>query len=50
MTHIIHTPSAIRDLRAITDRIAEHNLDAALEFYDEVDRIQPILRSGNLHG
>ncbi len=40
MAHIIHTPSAIR---AVTDWIAEHNLNAALEFYDEVDRILALL-------
>jgi toxin ParE1/3/4 len=42
-TQIIHTPSAIRDLNAITDWIAEHDLGAALNFYDDVDRILTLI-------
>ena len=36
---VIRTPAAVRDLAAITDWIANDNLDAALRFYDEVDRV-----------
>ena len=50
MTHIIHTPSAVRDLSLITDWIAEHNLGAALKFYDEVDRILALLSRYPLMG
>jgi len=50
MAHIIHTPSAIHDLRAITDWIAEHNLGAAFEFYDNVDRILALLARHPLMG
>jgi len=39
MADVICTPAAARDLVAITDWIAENNLEAALKFYDEVDRI-----------
>ena len=39
MSRIVITPAAIRDLRSITDWIAGHNLGAALNFYDEVDRL-----------
>jgi len=36
---VIRTPAAVRDLVAITDWIAADDLDAALGFYDEVDRL-----------
>jgi toxin ParE1/3/4 len=38
MPRVIRTPAAVRDLTAITDTIAADNLDAALRYYDEVDR------------
>jgi len=39
MAQVIRTPAAGRDLVTITDRIAADNLDAALRFYEEVDRL-----------
>jgi toxin ParE1/3/4 len=39
MPKVIRTPAAVRDLVAITDWIAADNLDAALRFYNEVDRL-----------
>lgn len=39
MLRVTRTPAAQRDLAAITDWIAADNLDAALRFYDEVDRL-----------
>ena len=50
MAKITYTPSAIRDLNAITDWIAEHNLEAGLKFYDEVDRILSLLACYPLMG
>jgi plasmid stabilization system protein ParE len=38
MLRVTRTPAAQRDLVAIADWIAGDNLDAALRFYDEVDR------------
>jgi len=39
MLKVTRTPAAVRDLVAITDWIAADNIDAALRFYDEVDRL-----------
>lgn len=39
MLQVTRTPAAVRDLAAITDHIAANNLEAALRFYDEVDRL-----------
>jgi toxin ParE1/3/4 len=50
MAHAIITPSAVRDLNEITDWLAEHDLGAALRFYDEVDRILRLLTSHPLLG
>lgn len=43
MLRITRTPVAVRDLAAITDGIAADNLDAALRFYDEVDRLLSLI-------
>lgn len=47
---IIQTPAAVRDVSTIADWIAEHNLDAALNFFDDVDRILKLLCSHPLMG
>lgn len=39
MRKIVRTPAAVRDLAAIADYIAAGNLTAALDFYDEIDRL-----------
>lgn len=39
MLKITRTPAAVHDVVAITDYIAANNLDAALRFYDEIDRL-----------
>jgi toxin ParE1/3/4 len=39
MLNIVRTPAAVSDLVAITDYIAAENLNAALGFYDEIDRL-----------
>jgi toxin ParE1/3/4 len=43
MPKLIRTPAAVRDLVSITDWIAADNLDAALRFYDEVDRLLSLI-------
>ncbi len=43
MLRITRTPAAVRDLAAITDWIAANNLDAALRFYNEVDRLLSLI-------
>jgi plasmid stabilization system protein ParE len=43
MAQVIRAPAAVRDLEAITDWIAADNLDAALGFYDEVDRLLALI-------
>jgi plasmid stabilization system protein ParE len=43
MRHVTRTPAAVRDLTAFTDYIADRNLDAALRFYDEVDRLLKLI-------
>lgn len=43
MATVIRTPSAVRDLAAIADWIATDNLDGALQFYDEVDRVLSLI-------
>jgi plasmid stabilization system protein ParE len=43
MLRITRTPAAVRDLAAITDWIATDNLDAALRFYDGVDRLLSLI-------
>jgi toxin ParE1/3/4 len=43
MLRVTRTPAAQRDLVAITDWIAADNLDAALRFYAEVDRLMSLI-------
>lgn len=43
MLRVTHTPAAQRDLVAITDWMAADSLDAALRFYDEVDRLLSLI-------
>ena len=50
MPRVIQTPSAVRDLLAIGDWIAEHNLGAACDFYDDVDRVLKLLSQHPLLG
>lgn len=38
MLFVTRAPAAVRDLAAIIDYIADRDLEAALRFYDEVDR------------
>jgi len=43
MRHVTRSPAAVRDLAAITDYIADRNLDAALRFYDELERLLKLI-------
>lgn len=43
MPKVTRTPAAVRDLLSITDRIVADNLNAALRFYDEVDRLLSLI-------
>ena len=43
MLKITRTPAAVRDVVAITDYIAANNLDAALRFHDEIDRLLDLI-------
>lgn len=43
MPTVLQTPAAVRDVNAIADWIASGSLDAALRFYDEIDRTLTLL-------
>jgi toxin ParE1/3/4 len=50
MLQVTRTPAAMRDLVAITDWIAANNLDAARNFYNEVDRLLSLIARHPLIG
>lgn len=50
MSRIIVTPSATRDLSAITDWISQQSLDGALKFYGDVDQVLQLLSNYPLMG
>ncbi len=50
MARVICTSLALRDLTTIANWLADHNLDSALKFYDEVDRILILLSHHPLMG
>lgn len=50
MPQVFRTPSAVRDLNAILDWISQDNLQAALDFVDEVDRLLILMAHHPLMG
>jgi toxin ParE1/3/4 len=50
MAKVVRTPASVRVLAAIADWIANNNLDAAVRFYEEVDRVLDLIARYPLMG